>query len=105
MAKHAYLIIAHHEFEVLSLLIQALDDPYNDIYIHFDRKTKKITLLKCEYSNLYVLDRRIDIRWGHVSQIEAEYALFEVAYNSKKVLQISFNFRNSFSTKESNSNS
>jgi hypothetical protein len=35
--KHAYLIIVHHEFEVLKLLLQALDDPCNDIYIHFDK--------------------------------------------------------------------
>lgn len=29
---HAYLIIAHNEFEVLQKLIEALDDPRNDIY-------------------------------------------------------------------------
>ena len=36
--KHAYLIIVHHEFEVLKHLLQALDDSCNDIYIHFDKK-------------------------------------------------------------------
>lgn len=35
---HAYLIIAHNEFEVLQKLVGALDDPRNDIYIHFDKK-------------------------------------------------------------------
>ena len=40
--KHAYLIIAHHEFEVLEKLIQSLDDARNDIYIHFDRKLKSL---------------------------------------------------------------
>lgn len=39
--KHAYLIITHSEFEILSRLLQALDDERNDIYIHFDRKLKK----------------------------------------------------------------
>lgn len=29
---HAYLIIAHNEFEVLQKLVGALDDPRNDIY-------------------------------------------------------------------------
>ena len=36
--KHAYLIIAHHEFEILKKLVQAIDDERNDIYIHFDKK-------------------------------------------------------------------
>ena len=44
--KHAYLIMAHHEFEVLGKLVQALDDERNDIYIHFDKKVKNYPLLK-----------------------------------------------------------
>ena len=36
--KHAYLIIAHHEFDILNKLIQAIDDERNDIFIHFDKK-------------------------------------------------------------------
>lgn len=79
--KHAYLIIAHHEFEVLDKLIQALDDSRNDIFIHFDKKVKNLPSLTVKKSNLYVLDNRIDIRWGHISQIKAEYVLFEAAYN------------------------
>ncbi|UVV53809.1 hypothetical protein NXY15_04150 [Bacteroides thetaiotaomicron] len=41
--KHAYLIIAHNEFEILKRLIQALDDERNDIYIHFDRKAESLS--------------------------------------------------------------
>ena len=32
--KHAYLILAHHEPEVLQLLLTALDDARNDIFLH-----------------------------------------------------------------------
>lgn len=53
--KHAYLIMAHHEFEVLGKLVQALDDERNDIYIHFDKKVKNYPLLKTKYTNLYIL--------------------------------------------------
>lgn len=81
--KHAYLIIAHHEFTLLKFLLKALDDPRNDIYIHFDKKSKDIPSLQCEFSRLFILDKQIDIRWGHVSQIEAEYVLFEAAYKMK----------------------
>ena len=38
--KHAYLIIAHNEFEVLKRLISALDHEANDIYVHIDAKVK-----------------------------------------------------------------
>ena len=51
--KHAYLIMAHHEFEVLGKLVQALDDERNDIYIHFDKKVKNYPLLKTVYKFVY----------------------------------------------------
>jgi hypothetical protein len=80
--KYAYLIIAHNEFEVLQKLISALDDSRNDIYVHIDKKVKTLPELVACQSNLFVLKKRIDVRWGHVSQIESEYVLFEAAYYS-----------------------
>lgn len=62
--KHAYLIIAHHEFEILAKLLQALDDERNDIFIHFDRKVRRYPSFATEYANLFVLQNRIDVRWG-----------------------------------------
>lgn len=84
-AKHAYLIIAHHEFGILQKLIGLLDDTRNDIYVHIDKKIKNLPSIQCVESKLYVLEDRIDVRWGHVSQIESEYALFEAAYNAKQL--------------------
>lgn len=85
MKKHTYLIMAHNEFEVLKELLSSLDDDRNDIYIHFDKKVKEIPDLKLSKSRLYILENRIDIRWGHVSQIEAEYALFEEVCKNKEI--------------------
>ena len=82
--KHAYLIIAHNEFEVLNKLLQAIDDERNDIYIHFDRKVKQLPLLETQHAGLYLLDNRMDVRWGHLSQIKAEYVLFEAAHKKEK---------------------
>ena len=50
--KHAYLIIAHHEFDILNKLIQAIDDERNDIFIHFDKKVRNCPSLTAHYSNL-----------------------------------------------------
>ena len=82
--KHAYLIMAHHEFEVLGKLVQAIDDKRNDIFIHFDAKLKSYPVLKAHNANLYILEKRIDIHWGHISQIKAEYALFETAFTQDR---------------------
>lgn len=77
--KHAYLILAHHEFEVLAYLISALDDVRNDIYIHFDKKIRQLPHIKVFNARLFVIEDRIDVRWGDISQIESEFLLFETA--------------------------
>ena len=41
MQKHAYMIIAHNEFDLLEILVRLLDDPRNDIYVHIDAKVKE----------------------------------------------------------------
>lgn len=82
--KHAYLILAHHEFEVLRLLVAALDDRRNDIYIHIDRKVKVLPHLQTTQAGLYILSDRVDVRWGDLSVVEAEFALFEAAHSSRQ---------------------
>ena len=78
--KHAYLVIAHNEFGVLRKLLQTIDDPRNDVFVHFDRKVKRIPVIEMRHSSLHIIEHRIDVHWGHISQIEAEYALFEAAH-------------------------
>lgn len=92
MNKHAYLIIAHNEFELLKLLVSELDDIRNDIYIHFDAKCHEIPLLQCINSNLYILPERIDVRWGDYSQIETEMLLFEYAYGMQMKYNIYYQY-------------
>lgn len=82
--KHAYLILSHTEFDLLNKLIAVLDDPRNDIFIHFDRKVQELPIIPNKYSNVIILEDRIDVRWGDVSVVEAEYALFEKALLTDK---------------------
>lgn len=77
--KHAYLIIAHNEFEHLQRLVSALDDDRNDIYIHIDRRVKQLPQLKTSHSRIVILDNRIKVIWGHQSQPECEMILMEKA--------------------------
>ena len=80
--KSAYLIIAHNEFEILQILVSRLDDPEVDIFIHFDGKVEELPRIKAEKSRLTILEKRVDVRWGSVSQIKCELTLFEEASKS-----------------------
>lgn len=79
--KHAFLIVAHNEFEVLQHLVDALDDSQNDIYIHFDKKVNIIPKIIVKHSNLFLCNERIDVHWGDISMLKAEYALWKSAYS------------------------
>lgn len=84
--KHAYLILAHENFDQLKRLITLLDDPDNDIFVHIDASAKDFdsrsfdSLCKC--SSLRFVAPRIDVHWGGFSIARAEMSLLECAVNS-----------------------
>lgn len=77
--RQAWLIIAHNEFEVLQRLISLLDHERSDFFVHFDAKVRDLPTLKVEKGRLFLLDKRVDVRWGGISQIETELVLQEYA--------------------------
>lgn len=79
ISRHAYLILAHNEFEVLDHLVKALDDERNDIYVHIDARVKTLPALKTSKSRLELLQDRIPTYWGDTSLMEAEYRLLRAA--------------------------
>lgn len=80
--KHAYLIMAHNQFELLEHLIQQLDDERNDLYIHIDKKIKNFDFDKFKHlpikSDIYFVPR-IDTKWGGYSLIQCELTLLKEA--------------------------
>ena len=87
MKKHAYLILAHNEFELLEKLICALDDEKNDIFLHIDSKVDDFdfnrykALLK--HSDI-TLAKRVSVKWGDLSMVQAEYSLLECAMSKNE---------------------
>lgn len=77
--KHAYLIMAHGEWELLRRLVACLDDARNDIFIHIDAKAGPLPIVAARNAGLFYTQRRVDVRWGDVSVVEAEYVLFREA--------------------------
>ncbi len=86
MHKHAYMIIAHNEFELLEYLVKALDDERNDIYIHIDSKVKDFNFDKfkslVKYSSIHFTNR-ISITWGDFSVVKCEMLLLRTAYENE----------------------
>ncbi len=77
--RHAYLILAHNQWQLLDTLINCIDDERNDIYVHIDAKVSNIPELHTQRAGLTILEDRVDVRWGDFSVVEAEYALFRAA--------------------------
>lgn len=82
MKKHAYLIMAHNNFDLLQKELYLLDDERNDIFIHIDKKAKNVDQAyiteKVKHSNVYFLPR-ISINWGGYSIAQCTVELLKKA--------------------------
>lgn len=84
MGRHAYLIMAHHKFEILAEILKDIDNPRNDIVLHIDKKATGIditSLLMCVKNARLILLERMDVHWGGASQIQCILNLLECASN------------------------
>ena len=83
MNRHAYLIMAHHQFDFLKELLKALDHEYNDIYLHIDQKVQDFDFTSLSgavhKSNLY-FTKRLNVHWGGYSQTACELTLLKAAF-------------------------
>ncbi|ROY85507.1 hypothetical protein EGW76_13450 [Enterococcus gallinarum] len=86
--KQAYLILAHNKPEIFNELLKSLDLPQHDIYVHIDKATPidEFILIKSsmEFSNVFFLEKRFDIRWGSYEIVRAEMELLKTARSSCK---------------------
>lgn len=78
--KHAFLILAHNNYSSLERLVSELDWPDNDIFIHLDSKSPVIPSLTVHNAGLEFTPHRIDVRWGDLSVVTAEFELFRTAF-------------------------
>ena len=76
--RHAYLIMAHTNFDQLQALIDLLDDARNDIYLHIDKKVQTLPTITAKHSGVFLTDR-VNVVWGSYSQIQCEMTLFRAA--------------------------
>lgn len=78
--KHAFLIMAHANWEQLQKLITCLDDERNNIYVHIDAKSETFSqnAFSANKAKLSFIDRK-PLYWGTYSEIDCELRLMEAA--------------------------
>lgn len=81
--RHAFLIIAHNNWNQLKSLIQLLDAEDHDIYIHIDKKSKDFSekaFLNTTRKSTLSIYQEYEVFWGGFSLVQAEIFLFEKAH-------------------------
>lgn len=82
MRKHAYMIIAHNQFDLLEKTIHILDDERNDFYIHIDAKVSDFDYDRfrslTKYSSVKFVPS-VNVAWGGYSLIQSEINLISAA--------------------------
>ncbi|MDN6625810.1 MAG: beta-1,6-N-acetylglucosaminyltransferase [Pisciglobus halotolerans] len=80
--RHAYMIIAHNNFDILKKILKLLDHERNDFYIHLDKKIGDVDQEQfqgiCRYSTVS-FTKRLSIYWGDYSQVACEMLLLSTA--------------------------
>lgn len=85
--KHAFLIIAHNNFEQIRYLIELLADDEIDFYIHIDKKNKidaSVYFKDVATKSFISIFSEIKVNWGGKSLIDCELSLFKHAHHQKK---------------------
>jgi hypothetical protein len=81
----AFLISAHHEPETLRRLVEALDEPWVQFFIHVDAKTEIAPFLAAlkDLPRVHFVDKRVKVYWAGWSQIEATLTLMRAAFETE----------------------
>lgn len=81
--KNAYLIMAHHNFNQLSILLGLLDGFDNDLYVHIDSKAGAIDTdalrERVKKSNLVFIPR-MSITWGGIRLSGAKWSCLKAQF-------------------------
>lgn len=84
--KHAYLVVAHHQFDILIKTIKILDDENNDFYIHIDKKSSNVPfedIVNAAKHSKVTFISRMNVNWGGYSQIKCTLCLLKEASKQK----------------------
>ena len=83
--KIAYIVLCHKNVQQINKLLDLLYDEESAFFIHIDKKAKLQKSIHVK-PNIHILpnDKRIDIKWGNISMIEATRNLIEAVFDDDK---------------------
>ena len=80
--KHAYMIMAHSNWNQLATLLKLLDDPRNDIYLHIDKRAgdfpQDMLRQAVTHSGITFIERK-NVYWADYSVADVEMDLLQAA--------------------------
>lgn len=79
----AFLMQCHKNPEQINLLLDALNHPMVDVFVHVDKKSQGIRKKIKQREGVYILPAQqcVDVQWAQYSQIEATLQLLTAAVN------------------------
>ena len=83
--KLAILIQCHKNPEQINRLLERLDHPSVDCFVHIDKKQKFADQI-IKRKNVYVLpeSERVSVEWAQISQVTATLNLLTAAYSTER---------------------
>jgi glycosyltransferase len=94
MPRHAYLITAHNNWDILNKQIELIDDESNDIFLLVDKKSKDFDpdrLYKCVSSRIMLVPP-IDIYWADYSGVKGWLNLMSAAFETEQSRNIRYSY-------------
>lgn len=81
--KVAFLMQCHKNPEQINLLLEALNHPMVDVFVHVDKKSQAIKDKITQRAGVYILPEQqcVDVQWAQYSQVEATLQLLRAAVN------------------------
>lgn len=80
----SFLILAHNTPNHLKRLLNSLDSPTSNFYIHLDKKSNMRDYRQINNSNAVILPDRLSVTWGNYSLVEAIILLLKNGYENTK---------------------
>lgn len=79
----AFLMQCHKNPEQINLLLDALNHPMADVFVHVDKKSQGIKDKITQREGVYILPEQqcVDVQWAQYSQVEATLQLLSAAVN------------------------
>lgn len=80
-------MLCRNQYDLLNIMLNLIDDPGNDIYIHLDKKAAPFPYESLaevvKYSTVTFCENPPNVQWGDDSIARAEMKLYQEAYGSK----------------------